>query len=186
MENNNCHMVLKNFKVSDFISNVNDIPRIEYDKPFGVISTNPINFLKTKMYNKLLVLGNLTCLIFEMKPNVDKRSIHIDIDYSTKKPYWPSLNIIIKGQGVMKWFNPATEGKIYYNKDGKVFYKAWFSDYGSIVDEWSTEKIAIVRTDVPHQVWNYDEEPRLMVSIRWSNRTSWEETKEFFSNLTID
>ena len=181
-----CHKTLDNYVVHDFISNFETIPRINELSAFGVLPCNPKSFLHEKVYNKLNLLGPLSSLVFEMKPNADKGSIHVDIDAKTRIPHWSSLNIILHGQGVMKWFDPPIEGKLTYNSSGKVFYKYWNSNYGDVIDEWRHGKIAIVRTDIPHQVWNYDEEYRLVVSIRWGNRTSWEETKNFFSTLTFD
>lgn len=181
-----CHKVIDNFNVSDFIPIIDNVPRINNLVAFGVIPCDPKLFLHEKVYNKLNQLGPLSSLIFEMKPNADKGSIHVDIDAKTRTPHWSSLNIIIYGQGVMKWFDPSEEGKLSYNPNGKVFYKYWNSNYGDIIDEWRMGKIAIVRTDIPHQVWNYDEDVRLVVSIRWGNRTSWEETKDFFGKFTLD
>jgi hypothetical protein len=134
------------------------------------------------VYEKMSELGLLYSLVFSMKPGADKKSIHIDIDRKTQTPYWPSLNIVIDGQGVMRWFNPTKPGQMLKNNNTGVFYKAWFHDYGDIVDEWSVGKIALVRTDIPHQVWNFDNGIRRIVSIRWNKKISWEETIEWFNS----
>jgi hypothetical protein len=63
----------------------------------------------------------------------------------------------------------------------KITYKAWFNNYGEPVDIWDTGKIALVRTDVAHQVWNFDNDNRLIASIRWDKKTNWEETIEWFN-----
>lgn len=181
-----CHKLVDNYSVSDFIKNIDHVPRINKSLEFGVMAYDPKFLLHEKVYHKLSQLGPLTSLIFEMRTNADKGSIHIDIDEKTRRPHWSSLNIIIHGQGVMKWFNPAAKGKLSYNPNGKVYYQYWDSNYGQVLDEWRIGKIALVRTDIAHQAWNYDKDIRLVVSIRWGNRTSWEETKDFFSKFTID
>jgi hypothetical protein len=117
-----------------------------------------------------------------MLPGVDKGSIHIDLDKNTLEPYWPSLNIVIDGQGVMRWFNPSKPGTILRNESAGVFYKAWFNNYGDPIDEWNSGKVALVRTDTPHQAWNFDNDIRRIITIRWGNRKTWEETINWFNN----
>lgn len=81
----------------------------------------------------------------------------------------------------MKWFKPTTLGKLRISPIG-VRYKAWTPDegYGEVVDEWSHGKVALVRTDIPHNVWNPNQETRLVASTRWEARMTWEETNEWF------
>jgi hypothetical protein len=123
--------------------------------------------------------GNLFAIGFSIRPNVDKGSIHIDLETGTLQPFWPSLNVVTSGQGVMRWFKPAKRGSLHKVTE-KRFYKAWFSDYGEPIDEWATGKVALVKTDIAHQVWNFDNEIRQIISIRWANRSTWEETVEWF------
>jgi hypothetical protein len=181
---NSCFRVI-NTDIQKLITNINDIPSPFIGKEFGVIQRDPVDFLNPVIYNLLVQLGSLQCLIFRMNPYADKRSIHIDIDTGTRNPFWPALNLIIKGQGVMRWFNPPGEGKIQFNPTAKVLYRYWDTDYGRPIDEWSDGKVALVRTDIPHQVWNDSDTERLAVSIRWSKPISWEETQKWFSNFFI-
>lgn len=174
-----CHKLL-NIPTSIFIKDTSIIPRLPKDKNMWVNTIDPKLFLTTDAYNKLSILGRLNSLIFEMVPKADKKNIHIDLVSSTLEPAWSGLNIILEGQGIMKWFIPEKDGYVITRKNPKIAYKAWFSDYGEPVDTWSTGKIALVRTDIAHQVWNYDNNNRFIVSIRWSNRTSWEETIDWF------
>ena len=170
-----------NQSVSHFIKDYDIIPTLPSDKQFHVSSCDPKLFLHNDVYQKLSALGTLYSLVFSMCPNADKGSIHIDLDRSTLTPYWPSLNIVIDGQGIMRWFNPLSEGIILRNPSAGVFYKAWFKDYGDPVDEWNSGKVVLVRTDIPHQAWNFDNDTRRMITIRWSNRKTWEETIEWFN-----
>ncbi len=180
-----CHHLL-DLPVSFFIKDISNIPHLPIDKEFHVTSCDPHMYLHDNVYKKLSELGSLSSLVFSMKPGADKKSIHIDLDSKTQTPYWLSLNIIIDGQGVMRWFNPIKPGYVLKNNSAGVFYKAWFHDYGNIVDEWNVGKVALVRTDIPHQVWNLDNDTRRIVSIRWNKKLSWDDTIKWFSNILIN
>jgi len=179
-----CHKVL-NLKPQDLISNFKSIPTPAESIPFGVVPFNPILCLDESFYKKLSELGTLGSLVFHMQPYADKKSIHIDIDKISKQPFWPTLNIIIKGQGVMKWFNPTVPGKLNFHPRGKVLYKNWNDNFGEIIDKWEEGKVALVRTDIPHNVWNFSNEERLVISIRWSKFLTWEETLSWFEKNLI-
>jgi hypothetical protein len=181
MERLKCHHHL-NLPVSHFIKNIDSIPSLPENNDFFATGFNPKLFLHEHIYTKLSDLGTLHSLVFEMKPLVDKKSIHIDINSKTLEPYWPSLNIVIDGQGVMRWFNPTGDGIVLKNKGANVHYRAWFNKYGDVIDQWDEGKVALVRTDIPHQVWNFDNVNRRIVSIRWSNKKSWEETIKWFKD----
>ena len=172
-----------NRPVSDFIKNTDIIPTKPVHSELFVTKCNPKLYLQDDVYDKLSSLGDLFSLVFCMSPNADKKNIHIDIDTDTQKPIQSSLNIIIDGQGVMRWFNPSVEGtlKNTINSNGvNVYYKAWYDNFGDPIDEWKSGKIALVRTDVPHQAWNFDSTDRRIVSIRWSKKYTWKETIEWF------
>ena len=173
---------LLNLPVNHFIKDFEILPTLPPNKQFHVSSCDPKLYLHDEIYQKLSELGALYSLVFSMMPGADKGSIHIDLDATTLTPYWPSLNIVIDGQGVMRWFNPPTPGNILRNSSAGVFYKAWFNNYGEPVDEWNSGKVALVRTDTPHQAWNFDTDVRRIVTIRWSNRKTWEETINWFNN----
>lgn len=180
MEKLKCHHHI-NLPVDHFIKDVDIIPAFPTGKQFYVAACDPKLYLHDTVYHKLSELGSLYSLVFSMQPGADKKSIHIDLDAKTQTPYWPSLNILINGQGIMRWFNPTKPGYVLKNSSVGVFYKAWFHDYGDIVDEWSVGKVVLVRTDIPHQVWNFDNDFRRIVSIRWSTKKSWEETIDWFN-----
>jgi len=174
-----CHKIL-NLSVSDFILDTNIIPRMDPSKNFFAQPCDTQSFLKPDIYKKLSALGTLFALVFEMRPKADKGNIHIDLDHKTEDTFWPSLNIIISGQGLMRWFNPIRPGQLAQHKTG-VKYRYWTKPhYGDIIDEWNTGKIALVRTDIPHQAFNFDDENRCVVSIRWDTKMSWEETTQWF------
>ena len=175
-----CHKLL-NIPTSIFIKDASIIPRLPKDKNMWVNTINPKLFLTTDAYNKLSILGRLNSLIFEMKPNVDKNNIHIDLLGPTLEPVLVGLNIVLEGQGVMKWYVPEKDGYVINRTTPKITYKAWFNNYGEPVDIWDKGKIALVRTDVAHQVWNFDNVNRQIVTIRWDNKMNWEETIEWFN-----
>jgi hypothetical protein len=181
MERLKCHHTL-NLPVSHFIKNIDLIPSLPEGDDLMVKGVNTKLFLHDHIYDKLSELGTLGSLVFAMRPLADKKSIHIDLDTHTREPAWPGLNIILEGQGVMRWFNPVTDGIDMKNYKANVHYRAWFNNYGDIVDQWSEGKVALVKIDVPHQVWNFDNDNRRMVTVRWSNKKSWEETIQWFQD----
>jgi len=176
--------------ISDFIKNKDIIPSKPVDSKIFLSRCDPKLYLQDDIYEKLSSLGNLFSLVFGMAPGADKKNIHIDIDTETQKPIQASLNIIIDGQGVMRWFNPNYDVTIKntVNSNGvNVYYKAWYDNFGDPIDEWKSGKIALVRTDVPHQAWNFDSTDRRIVSIRWSKKYTWEEITDWFkTNLVVD
>lgn len=174
-----CHHLL-NIPITHFIKNIEVIPKLPENSDMFVSKCDPKLFLHEDVHNKLSTLGGLSSLMFSMKSGADKKNIHIDLDRSTGEPYWPSLNIILEGQGIMKWFNPINHGVVLRNS-ADVYYKAWFTNYGDPIDEWNIGKVALVRTDIPHQAWNFDIDTRRIVTIRWNNRKTWEETIDWFN-----
>jgi hypothetical protein len=175
------HFYIINRPISDFIKNKDIIPTKPVNSEIFVTFCDPKLYLQDTVYEKLSSLGDLFSLVFCMSPNADKKSIHIDLETTTQKPFWPSLNIVIDGQGVMRWFDPSDEGTIFKGNSVNAYYKAWTSNFGAPIDEWKFGKVALVRTDVPHQVWNFDSTDRRIVSIRWHKRYTWEQTIDWFS-----
>jgi hypothetical protein len=109
----------------------------------------------------------------------EKGNIHVDYDKHTNEPFWPALNLILEGQGVLRWFAPSAPGTM--RSAGGNIYMAWDKQfYGTILEEWRTGKVALVRTDVPHNAFNIDEGNRLSVSIRWMEQHGWTETINWF------
>lgn len=119
-------------------------------------------------------------LVFYQKSKKDKGTIHTDYlsdgDLSPNEFHSYSLNVIIKGQGVMQWFKPLGPGVLAQHNVG-VKYRYWYSAFkGQLLDSWTEGKVALVKTDVPHQAYNNDVEDRVCVSIRWRNMLiPWEE-----------
>lgn len=143
----------------------------DLDNLFGVRMYPSIDLLTDHAYQffKKLELKDYL-MVFYQKPLAEKGSIHVDhISKYVTHPY--SLNIVYKGQGVMKWFNPVGPGILKEAANGAK-YKYWPQQLaGSILEEWSTGKIALVKTDIPHQAYNYNNETRICVSIRWNDIT---------------
>lgn len=169
-----------NIPVTDFVMNKDMIPNKSKDVDLFVTGCNPELYLHNNIYKKLSELGELCSLVFSMSAGATKNSIHMDIDGKTLEPFWPCLNILIDGQGTMRWFSPNSPGKLQKDKNTTAIYKAWFSDYGHPIDEWNSGKIALIRTDTPHQVWNFDTIDRRVVSIRWRKKYTWDETIDWF------
>jgi hypothetical protein len=133
-----------------------------------------INILTDSAYQYFNGYGlNKNFMVFYQKSKKVKSTVHVDYlsngnlangDYH---PY--SLNVIIKGQGSMQWFHPEGSGILRTHAVG-VRYRLWpLFQKGSVIDSWDEGKVALVRTDVPHNTFNDDLEDRVCVSIRWKN-----------------
>ena len=140
-----------------------------------------INILSNSAYqyfNRYTLNKNF--MVFYQKSKKDKGTIHTDylsdgcLSTTEFHPY--SLNVILKGQGSMQWFDPIGPGVLSTHNVG-VRYRYWpLALKGKTLDTWSTGKVALVKTDVPHQAFNNDAEDRVCISIRWSNMLMpWEE-----------
>lgn len=150
------------------------------DAGFGVTRYDPQMFLTAQWAEILRPLGRLSALLFDMQPAADKGNIHVDLDSRTQEPFWPSLNVILKGQGQMKWFAPQTPGTVKFHDKAQVYYKYWDRDFGPVIDCWDQGRVALVRTDIPHNAWNHDQDLRRVISVRWSNHMSWADTVDYF------
>jgi hypothetical protein len=160
-----------------------------YRMPLGKDSTvcsatasDPKFLLQDDIYEILSELGPLVGLLFEQPPMRQKDNIHVDIDKISCQPFWPCFNLILEGQGTLRWFDPKGPGDI--RKAGGNLYQAWHPvDYGTILEEWNDSKVALVRTDIPHNAFNFDKELRLSFSVRWKQRYTWEETVQWFDSV---
>jgi hypothetical protein len=171
----------KNLDISieSLVKSTEKIPRLSIGEGALAVACDPRLFLHEHVYNKLSEFGTLVCLVFEMVPNYEKDNIHIDYDKNTNKPFWPALNLILEGQGVLRWYLPSAPGTM--RSAGGNIYMAWSKEsYGSLIEEWRTGKVALVRTDIPHNAFNIDNVNRLSVSIRWAERHGWIETINWF------
>lgn len=171
----------KNLDISieSLVKTVDKIPRMPTGEKAMAVACDPQLFLYEHVYDKLSEFGTVVGLVFEMVSGHEKGNIHIDYDKHTNKPFWPALNLILKGQGVLRWFEPSAPGIM--RSAGGNSYMAWDKEsYGTILEEWRTGKVALVRTDIPHNAFNIDEGNRLSVSIRWMEQHSWEETLNWF------
>jgi len=155
------------------------IPRLPVGENALAVACDPRLLLHEHVYNKLSEFGSLVCLVFEMVPNYEKGNIHIDYDKRINGSINPALNLILEGQGVLRWYSPSTPGKMRSTGDYNII--AWDKEsYGSLIEEWRTGKVALVRTDIPHNAFNTDNVNRLSVSIRWAERHGWIETINWF------
>jgi hypothetical protein len=154
---------------------------LESDNNIEIKMLPSINILTDTAYqyfNRYTLNENF--MVFYQKSKKDKGQVHIDYlsngNLSTTDFHPYSLNVIIKGQGSMQWFEPLGPGMLAKHSTG-VRYKYWPSALkGKTIDSWNEGKIALVKTDVPHQAFNYDLEDRVCISIRWRNMSmSWEE-----------
>ena len=173
----NCHKVL-DIPIESLIKTLDGVPRLPSNQSMQAIACDPKIFLHDHIYNSLTRLGPLSSLVFEMRGNTAKDNIHIDYDKLTLKPFWPCLNLILEGSGILRWFQPTTQGVLRLAHGN--YYMAWHKDYGEPIDEWHSGKVALVRTDIPHNAFNYANDTRLCISIRWLTTYTWEETLEWF------
>lgn len=165
--------------VESLVKSIENIPRLPAGAKALAVACDPQIFLHEHVYNKLSEFGTLACLVFEMLPNFEKDNVHIDYDKNSNRPFWPALNLILEGQGVLRWFAPSVPGTL--RSAGGNIYMAWDKqNYGTILEEWRTGKVALVRTDIPHNAFNIDDVNRLSVSIRWMGRHGWIETINWF------
>ena len=171
-----------NISPSNLIQHIDKIPRMSDSENLSTKSCDPKEFLWSHVYEKMKNFGELSSLIFEQKYLAEKNDIHIDIQPKRKMPVSHSLNITVFGQGTMRWYKPIGNGILKKNPKANTSYVVWETNFGKILDEWNTDKVALVRTDIPHQAFNYNKETRLTVSLRWTNFVSWSDTIEFFEN----
>lgn len=171
--------VLYNKTYKDFVDSTDIIPRLPENKKNDFCYVDPKVFLKNNAYAKISTLGNLRVLIFEQKPFVNKGNIHIDLT-KDKILHHPVLNIILEGQGGMRWYKPTTRGQLKFTHNS--WYRAWYDNYGDMLDEWNHGKVAIIRPDIPHLAYNEENSTRLVASIRWDNKHTFDDTVKFFED----
>lgn len=184
-----CHRVL-NIKPEQLIKSFDLIPSpIDLaPKPIQLATRSiaPKDVLHPSVYNLLTKMGRaskLGGLLFEALPYAQKQQVHVDLYSDGLTPFWPALNIVVEGQGVMRWYNPVGLGKVLYLPEAEVYYRSWdMADRGSIVDEWINGKVVIVRTDVPHQTWNQENTRRKVISIRMRH-LSWKQWNNIADKL---
>ena len=178
------HRVL-DIPVNRLVKSTEHLFRMPEDKPVSATATDPSLLLHDDVYQLLSQLGSLAGLLFEQRSSADKQNIHVDYDKVSMKPFWPCLNIILEGQGIMRWFEPIAKPQL--SRASGNYYMAWTdpNNYGNVVDEWSAGKVALVRTDIPHNAFNYDDSKRFTVSVRWLKRYTWEETLEWFDSVFL-
>ena len=134
-----------------------------------LLSKDAIDFFKPYGLRKEL-------MTFYQKPFCYSKRAHTDIT-SENTVHWYSLNILVSGQGKMAWFNPSKDGDLLRHKDNPngILYIE-FTDIealGSPIDVWSSEKIALVKTGIPHHTYNDSQIERIVVSIRWDPVLDW-------------
>lgn len=174
-----CYHVLKNKTYKDFIETTSIIPRLSKVKDNDFCYVEPKLLLKSHIYDKITILGNIRVLIFEQKAFINKGNIHVDLT-KDKLPHHPVLNIVLEGQGGMRWYTPTNPGILKFTHNS--WYRAWHNNYGQQLDEWNTGKVAIVRTDIPHLAFNEENSTRLVASIRWDKSYTFTDTIKFFED----
>lgn len=168
-----CHANLKKF-ISDTI----DLKR--YTDP----NTSKVNILKSHRSqverileeDTLLIFGSLVpidLVMFFYVPKVSEYTQPIHVDTQILQGRTKALNYPIVGcdHGEMRWYSGSYQNEVseIISSDGvKVKY---------LTTRWDTEPVLIgskvidtphiVRTDIPHQVLNFGNSDRVMVSVRY-------------------
>lgn len=172
----NLYFYKLNYNIHDILY-VNKVKELKINN--GILTCDPIVFLKENFYQKLKKLGTLFCMLFEKKPFENKIAIHTD----TNDKYfgYPCLNIVIQGKGSMNWYLPKTKPIKLKNPAGQDYY-SWFTNYGESVCTWNNSQVAIVDINTPHGINNNCDETRICASIRWiDKKMSMEETIKWFN-----
>jgi hypothetical protein len=172
-----CHYPL-DISVDRIVKNINKLPElIKYPNMVAVGQIDPRYFIQDNTYSILTEVSDLMILLFCAAPHSTKNNIHIDLEEKTENPFWPALNVVVNGSGIMNWYKPTTDPKLKYYNLGDVFGMEWTDNYGEIIDTWDAGKVCIVKTDVPHNAFNENfGDFRTCLSIRWKSRHTWEET----------
>jgi hypothetical protein len=182
------------YKFNFGIENIKNIPNYsipkDKDEHISFKIDNVYHYLDESLFsffekNKLLPLyGYFFCTA----PNA-KSSIHIDGYPNNSRAFafniaWGSSN------SKMCWFR--TKENTIHNVNQKFTqvqspYVAFTPEETVLVDEVIIDKLTLVRTNVPHQVINLDQDNwRYCLSIRTSNINNWEQIKSSVSNYFCD
>lgn len=170
-----------NYHIDDLLY-IDKIKNLEIKN--GILTCDPVIFLKKQFHKKLKKLGTLFCMIFKKNPFENKIAIHTDTN--NKYVGYPSLNIIVQGKGSMHWYKPTGNPVRLTNPAGQDYY-SWFYNYGDPVCTWDCGQIAIVDINTPHKINNNYNETRICVSIRWiDKKMSMDETVNWFNKNLVE
>lgn len=139
------------------------------------VHTKIYEVLNDKGLRKLESLDpQIDAIVFRLEPN-SFGTIHKDTDGEGNLiPF--GMNWVLQGEGVMEWFNPSQP----HNREPGDFspYPHWTEDIaGQPIDSWNG-KNALVRTDIPHRVYNTSNIVRVCFAIKF-NCTEWEMVEEW-------
>jgi len=150
-------------------------------EPEKFISQEAINFFEN--INVMLI----TCRVFKILPGGRSR-IHIDGVNSRK--HNSAINWIFGStSSAMHWYATTNTGHMSINTEGNTIEKLQKWDLTQVeeIEKASFLGPTLVRTDVPHDVTNFDtKNVRWCVSIRTQKSLlTWEESVEFFKPYMI-
>lgn len=160
----------------------------QYKKIMKLLPT--ADLLNQDIMNLLTPYGLRSELMtFYQKPFFIGTQAHVDIT-SNNTRHWYSLNVAIYGQGKMFWFDDINDGVVLNHKDSPddILYIE-FNDLtvlGNPIDVWSTGKVSLVKTGIPHYTHNDSIDERLVVSIRWDEILSWEESIDLIDRFILN
>lgn len=159
---------------------------IEYlkglNKNTGMVLANSDQALVEKFRDYLKPFGlKKNLMLFFRKAHNCNQVIHTDFE-TDDKPWYYSFNVTLQGQGRMVWYKEVDGGVMFrHQNDPKhILYKKYFNIKLEEADSWSTKKVALVRTGVPHGVENPDDEERICLSIRIDDY-GWDKAKDIFN-----
>lgn len=140
--------------------------------------------LKKEFREYLKSYGLRSRLMVFYQPSGDlKQNIHTDFVDSSNTHHF-SFNILVQGQGKMMWYaEPEGQGKMFEHprSPNDILYKTYPNTKLELIDAWSSNNAALVKTGLPHGVENTDSEDRICLSIRIDD-IGWEEASQIFSN----
>lgn len=133
-------------------------------------------------------------LFFKRNPN-SRNIIHIDGTLDTRGDgviqRW-ALNYTWNYENsVMNWYEPKNFGKCEVHNNFKLYHTRWSLDEVNLLESYCVNPITLVRTDIPHDVLNFDNNKiRYCLSIRShptkNKHKTFDEAYELFKKFLVE
>ena len=148
---------------------------------------DPADILKDDVYDLMQKFGKPAALVAQL-PVGFSGNLHTDKDMLNDNfNHNPALNMLLSGTHSMQWFKMDIPGIAVPLQGVNRSTTQWKTvNGGTVIDEWTTGEVVIVRTDIPHQVHNKGSIPRTTLSLRWTSKEiTWEEFNEWAFNELV-